>query len=60
MAPLQGVYARFAKWEDGGTLEALFHSLSADADVENISMDSICIKVHEMLIGGNTENKAVE
>ena len=30
--PWQSVYARFAKWRDDGTLEAIFCALSADAD----------------------------
>lgn len=41
--PWQSVYARFAKWRDDGTLETVFHALSEDADMENLSMDSTCI-----------------
>ena len=59
-APWQSVYARFAKWRDEGTLETVFHALSENADMENLSMDSTCIKVHESANGGKkTENKAV-
>ena len=50
--PWQSVYARFAKWRDDGTLEAVFHTLSADADMENLSMDSTCVKVHESEMAG--------
>ena len=50
--PWQSVYARFAKWRDDGTLERVFHALSADADMENLSIDSTCIKVHESANGG--------
>ena len=58
--PWQSVYARFAKWRDDGTLEAIFHALSADADMENLSLDSTCIKVHESANGGGkTADKAV-
>ena len=58
--PWQPVYARFAKWRDGGTLEAIFRALSADADMENLSLDSTCIKVHESANGGGkTADKAV-
>lgn len=58
--PWQSVYARFAKWRDDGTLETVFHVLSEDADMENLSIDSTCIKVHESANGGKkTEDKAV-
>ncbi|MDE6454948.1 MAG: IS5 family transposase [Dysosmobacter sp.] len=50
--PWQSVYARFAKWRDDGTLEAIFRALSSDADMENLSLDSTCIKVHESANGG--------
>ena len=43
----QSAYARFSKWRDDGTLEAVFHALSGDADMENLSVDSTCVKVHE-------------
>ena len=45
--PWQSVYARFAKWRDDVTLEKVFRALSEDADRENLSMHSSCIKVHE-------------
>ena len=54
------MYARFAKWRDDGTLEAIFRALSEDADMENLSLDSTCIKVHERANGGGkTADKAV-
>ena len=58
--PWQSVYARFAKWRDDGTLVAIFHASSADADMENLSLDSTCIKVHESANGGGKRaDKAV-
>ena len=33
-------------------MEAIFRALSADADMENLSLDSTCIKVHESANGG--------
>ena len=41
------VYSRFCKWRDDGTLLALFQALSADADYENLSIDSTIIKTHQ-------------
>ena len=56
--PWQSVYARFAKWRDDGTLEMVFCALSAD--MENLSIDSTCIKVHESANGGGkTADKAI-
>ena len=55
--PWQSVYARFAKWRDDGTLEVIFRALSADADMENLSLDSTCIKVHESANGGGKNGR---
>ncbi len=55
--PWQSVYARFAKWRDDGTRERIFYALSADADKENLSMDSTYIKVHESSNGGKKNGK---
>lgn len=48
----QSVYARYAKWRDNGTIAAIFHALSKEADMENLSIDSTSIKVHESANGG--------
>jgi hypothetical protein len=45
--PWQTVYSRFAKWRDSGILKKVFRALSSDADMENISIDSTCVKVHQ-------------
>ena len=38
----------------------MFSELSRDADTENLSIDSTCVKVHESSNGGEkTENRAV-
>ena len=51
----QSVYARFSKWRDDGTLEAVFHALSGDADMENLSVDATCVKVHESANDGEKQ-----
>lgn len=48
----QGVYTRFRKWRNDGTLENVFRVLSSDADMENLSIDSTSVKVHESANGG--------
>lgn len=49
--PWKSVYSRFCKWRDDGTLEKVFYALSADADMENLSIDSTCAKVHQSANG---------
>ena len=41
------VYSRFCKWRNDGTLYTLFCALNADADYENLSIDSAIIRVHQ-------------
>ena len=57
LRPLAVMYARFAKWRDDGTLERVFHTLFGDEDMENLSMDSTCIKVHESANGGGKNGR---
>jgi transposase len=47
----EAVYARFRKWQDDGLIERIFQALSADSDMENLSIDSTCAKVHESANG---------
>lgn len=46
------MYSRFAKWRDSGVLEKVFRDMASDADMENVSIDSTCVKVHQSANGG--------
>ena len=48
----QAVYARFRLWKQIGIFAAIFAALSADADKENLSIDSTSCKVHQSANGG--------
>lgn len=47
----QTVYKRFVQWQEWGLLEHIFHDLGADADLQEISMDSTYIKAHRASAG---------
>ena len=48
----KSVYSRFCKWRDDGVIEKIYRSLLIDADMENLSIDSTSIKVHQSANGG--------
>jgi transposase len=45
------VYSRFCKWRDDATLLTIFKELNSEADYENLSIDSTCIKAHQHSAG---------
>lgn len=47
----QTVYKRFLQWQEAGLLERIFHDLRADADLQDISIDSTYIKAHKASAG---------
>ena len=55
--PLAKRLCPFAKWRDDGVWENIFSELSQDADTENLSIDSTCVKVHESSNGGEKTGK---
>ena len=48
----QAVYARYRLWKQKDLFASIFAALSADADMENLSMDSTSCKVHQSSNGG--------
>lgn len=52
--PWQTVYSKYRKWNDEGVLERVFRALSEDCDMENLSIDSTSIRVHQSSNGGKT------
>jgi transposase len=56
--PWESVYARFRKWQETGMLEEVFRALSSDRDMENLSIDSTSIRVHESANGNKKGLKA--
>ena len=46
------IYWRFRKWQKEGLFETIFQMLTKDADMENLLIDSTCIKVHQSSNGG--------
>lgn len=53
-SPWQTVYSKYRKWVTEGVLESVFKALSEDADMENLSIDSTSIRVHQSANGGKT------
>lgn len=55
--PHQTVYSRFCKWRDDGTILHIFQELNADADYENLCIDSTSIKAHPQSVGAKGDCK---
>lgn len=49
--PWKSVYSRFCKWRDDGTFLTIFQSLSSDADMEALCLDSTSVKAHQHSAG---------
>ena len=45
------VYKCFAKWQEQGIFEQVFHELRLAADLQDISMDSTSCKAHQHSAG---------
>lgn len=58
--PWSSVYSLFLKWRNEGILETIFRALALDADLENISIDSTSVKVHQSANGGKKKRERWE
>ena len=58
--PWKTVYSRFCKWRDDGTLQRIFKALAADADYENLSIDSTLVKAHQHSAGAKKGPQATK
>ena len=56
--PHQTVYSCFCRWRDDGTLERIFHALGANAELEELSIDSTTSKVSEQASRGPRKQPA--
>ena len=45
------LYDKFKRWSDAGVIEKIFDSLTIDADMQDLSIDSSSIKVHQHAAG---------
>jgi transposase len=45
------VYKRFARWNDSGVWEAMMQHFAADADMENVQIDSTIVRAHPSAAG---------
>ena len=55
----QTIYKRFVQWQEAGLLEQIFHDLGADADLQDISIDSTYIKAHKASAGATKKGNAI-
>jgi len=44
-------YDKFARWSDAGIIEKIFETLTVDADMQDLSLDSTSVKVHQHAAG---------
>lgn len=55
--PWQTVYDRFNKWSKNRIFEQIFEIIGVDADMQDLSMDSTSIKVHQHAAGAKKGRK---
>jgi transposase len=45
------VYSRFAQWQEEGVFEKILKELGQEADFQDMSLDSSCVKAHQASAG---------
>jgi len=45
------VYSRFARWEEEGLFATILEELGEEADLQDMSLDSTCVKAHQASAG---------
>lgn len=45
------LYDKFVRWSDAGIMEKIFEMLTVDADMQDLSLDSTSVKVHQHAAG---------
>ena len=45
------LYDKFVRWSESGVIQKIFESLTEDADMQDLSMDSTAIRVHQHASG---------
>ena len=45
------LYDRFARWSEAGVFKVVFDSLSVDADMQDLSIDSTTVRAHQSSAG---------
>ena len=53
------VYSRFRKWIDDGILDNIFHILSLEAELEELSIDASIIQAHQHSAGAKKGDDAM-
>jgi transposase len=54
------VYGRFKEWQESGLFQKILSELGEEADLEDISLDSTCVKAHQHSAGAKKGRQIVK